>query len=136
MAPAPPVLAIGERENRGVIEARRSGFAVVLALAVWGPAVRADPPGATVRKKLTVPAALKSSPFDSDRFVTLPPGFELSVWARLPGARFLAVAPNGDVFVSQPGAGKVIVFRPDRAGGVPASFVYATGLRKPHGLAF
>jgi uncharacterized protein (TIGR03437 family) len=66
----------------------------------------------------------------------LPPGFEMSLWSRLPGARFIAVAVNGDVFVSQPSAGRVTIFRPDPNGGVPASFVYASGLRNPHGLAF
>ena len=60
----------------------------------------------------------------------------MSVWARLPAARFLTVAPNGDVLVSQPSSGKVMLFRPDPGGGVPASFVYASGLRNPHGLAF
>jgi uncharacterized protein (TIGR03437 family) len=116
--------------------ASRWCFGSVLSLAIVVPAVRADPPGATVRTKLLVPGALRVAPFDSDRYATVPPGFEMSLWARLPGARFIAVAANGDVFVSQPSAGRVMIFRPDPGGGVPASFVYASGLRNPHGLTF
>src|SRR5437588_240139 len=116
--------------------ARRRCFPFLLSLVIAGRVAWADPPGATIRTKLTIPDALRAAPFDTDRFATVPPGFEISLWARLPGARFIAVAPNGDVFVSQPSAGRVMVFRPDPAGGVPASFVYASGLRSPHGLAF
>lgn len=111
-------------------------FATAFVLSGFFPTVRADPPAATIARKVLVPSGLGAAPFDSDRSLTIPPGFEISVWARLPGARFLAVAPNGDVFVSQPSAGSVIIFRPNPGGGAPAMFVYTSSLRQPHGLAF
>ena len=101
-----------------------------------GPLALADPPGAVLSQTLAVPDSLRSAPFDTEKKLAIPPGFDIALWARLPGARFLAIAPNGDVFVSQPSTGSVVVFRPDPAGGVPASSVYLSGLRQPHGLAF
>ena len=47
----------------------------------------------------------------------------------------MAVAPNGDVLVSQPNAGKVTLLRPV-AGGVSQSFTFASGLRTPHDIVF
>ena len=99
-------------------------------------------PGASVRVKVQVPTGMRSSPFDIDRFLNLPPNFSIAVYARIGGARFLAVAPNGDLFVSQPGDinssdpnqnGKILIVRP-QAGGNPTVSEYASGLRKPHDL--
>lgn len=100
-------------------------FAAVLVsvLAVRAISV-AGPPGAAINQPL------------NSQSVTLPPGFQISVWAQLSGARFLTVAPNGDVFVSQPGLGQVSILRPDAKGGAPSSFVYVSGLSGPQGLAF
>ena len=95
----------------------------------------ADPPGAQVPVRVTVPAALATGAWASPKTLLLPPGFQISLWARLDNARFMAVAPNGDVFVSQPGGGAVYVYRPV-AGSLPKQFVYITGLRGPHGIAF
>ncbi|HVW85935.1 MAG TPA: hypothetical protein VHB50_14700, partial [Bryobacteraceae bacterium] len=94
------------------------------------------PPGAIVSQKLDVPASMRTDVFASDRYVNIPPGFRISVWFRLPDARFLAVTPAGDVLVSQPGLGNVMMLRPDPNGGAPALFTWATGLNAPHGLAF
>ena len=58
------------------------------------------------------------------------------VYARVSGARFMAVAPNGDLLVSRPGAGKVARVRPGGAGIDPTVSDYLTGLRKPHDLVF
>src|SRR5215831_6269540 len=107
-----------------------------LAILASAAALHADPPGALVSQKLVVPPSLRAGPFAQDRFIRLPPGFRLSAWARLSGARFLAIAPNGDVFVSTPASGRIVILRPDNAGGVPAQFVYDSGLRDPQGLAF
>src|SRR5947209_3449698 len=94
------------------------------------------PPGASVRQKVIVPQSMRTGIFATDQFLTTPPGFQISVWARVPDARFLAVAPNGDIFVSQPDLGSIIVLRPDAKGGDPARFVFANGLNLPQGLAF
>ena len=105
-------------------------------LAALGPTLMAAPPGATLQQKLIVPAALRNGIFASDHNITLPPGFTLSVWARVPDARFLGLAPNGDVFVSSPDSGRVTLLRPDRNGAVPGQSTWVSGLKQPHGLAF
>ena len=68
----------------------------------------------------------------------VPDGFRVSVFAGgFAQPRFMAVAPNGDVFVSDPRAGTVVVL-PDRDGNGKADgkTVFASGLNRPHGLAF
>jgi glucose/arabinose dehydrogenase len=94
------------------------------------------PPPASVSVKLDVPAALKNGIFSQDRYLTVPPGFRPALFASVPGARFLAVAPNGDVLVSNPGEGRVILLRPDPSGGLPRRNDFVSGLRLPHGIVF
>lgn len=67
----------------------------------------------------------------SNAALHLPPGFHIELWAvGLEDPRSMLLAPNADVFVSEPGAGRVDVFR----GGKRTSF--AEGLDHPFGLAF
>jgi glucose/arabinose dehydrogenase len=68
----------------------------------------------------------------------VPPGFAIDTWASgLPGPRAMALAPNGDVFVAESGAGTVAVLRDDRHGGTAdVVSAFATGLNKPFGIAF
>src|SRR5579864_5218514 len=94
-----------------------SAKAVLLVVSVLF-AASAAPPGAMVSAKLDVPDVLKNGTFATDRYLTIPPGFQISLFAAVAGARFMAVAPNGDVLVSQPDAGQVTLLRPI-AGGVP-----------------
>lgn len=110
---------------------RLASFCIFLAAGVSGAV-----PGASVQVKLEVPASLRTGTFAEDRYLNVPPGFKVSLFALVPGARFLAVAPNGDVLVSNPGAGRITLLRPDQAGGVPKSFTWASGLRNPHGIVF
>jgi glucose/arabinose dehydrogenase len=68
----------------------------------------------------------------------VPPGFKVSVFARgFEQPRWLAVAPNGDVFVADSAAGKVIVLG-DRHRWGKAEFrdVFADHLNLPFGIAF
>jgi glucose/arabinose dehydrogenase len=67
-----------------------------------------------------------------------PGGFQVSVYAKgFNTPRFLAVAPNGDVFVADSAAGEVIVLHdPERGGGTPEKLVFAEGLNRPFGIAF
>src|SRR2546426_8173448 len=63
--------------------------------------------------------------------LTLPPGFEISIYAQgLPGARMLAFSPTGVLFVSDLG-GRVMVV--PEAGRIQT---FAINLRQPHGLVF
>lgn len=68
----------------------------------------------------------------------LPHGFKIDVFASgLTGPRELRQAPDGDVFVSEPTASKVIVLRPSADGTKAASVsTFAQGLVLPYGLAF
>src|SRR5262249_58584026 len=91
--------------------------------------------GATVSTKVSVPASMRYSPFNVDRYLNIPAGFSISVFARVGAARFVAVAPNGDLLVSQPGSGKVVLVRPNPAGD-PTAHDFATGLRKPPDIVF
>ena len=73
--------------------------------------------------------------------LTVPDGFTVSSFAdQLPMARFMAMAPNGDVFVSQPvsrTAGVITVLRDaDRDGVAETRMTFASGLNRPFGLAF
>jgi glucose/arabinose dehydrogenase len=67
----------------------------------------------------------------------VPDGFTVEVFAtgfEMP--RTLRVAPNGDIFLSESGAGRVLVFRAS-AGGAPAKAeVFAENLDRPYGIVF
>jgi glucose/arabinose dehydrogenase len=91
-------------------------------------------PASTVRT-LDVPTTLASDTFSEPKQLTVPPGFGVRLWARVPHARFMALAPNGDVLVSVPDEGKIVLLR-ERANDVPQAFDFATGLKLPHGMVF
>jgi len=62
----------------------------------------------------------------------LPPGFEISIYARdLRTPRMIAVSPNDILFVSDIGGGRIWAI-PEAGRAV----VFASGLDRPHGLAF
>src|SRR3954452_21874132 len=66
----------------------------------------------------------------ADAKLHLPPGFHVSVFAAgLDDPRTLLQAPNGDVLVAEPGAGRILLLR-----GEPR-FTYANNLNEPFGLA-
>jgi glucose/arabinose dehydrogenase len=67
-----------------------------------------------------------------------PPGFAVDLFATgLNMPRVLRVAPNGDVFVAETGAGRVRVFHPVKAGAPAAQGeTFADGLQQPYGIAF
>lgn len=112
----------------------RSLAVLGLSVGLLRPASAQLPAAATV--PLTVPAALAGAPFNVPRALRVPAGFALAVYARVPGARFLAITPDGSLLVSQPGAGKVALVRPSGAGGLPQVTDFVTGLRNPHDMVF
>lgn len=109
--------------------------ATIVQDATLKQAALLQPAAASVSNKLEVPAALSAPPFDTERSLTIPPGFGIRVWARVPDARFMALAPNGDVLVSIPGEGRIVLLR-EREVNTPQQFDFATGLRKPHDMVF
>jgi glucose/arabinose dehydrogenase len=72
--------------------------------------------------------------------LTVPAGFTVNVFAGdLQFPRFMALASNGDVLVSEPlrGAGRITVLRDADGDGVAETReTFATGLNRPFGLAF
>ena len=72
--------------------------------------------------------------------LTVPAGFAVNLFAeKLEFARFMALAPNGDVFLADPvrGAGKITILRDaDKDGVAETRETFATGLNRPFGVAF
>jgi glucose/arabinose dehydrogenase len=68
----------------------------------------------------------------------VPAGFTVSIFASgFDEPRWLAVAPNGDVFVADSGVGRVMVLRdPRRRGAAESRELFADGLNLPFGIAF
>ena len=117
---------------------RLTTFLSCLATAgLLAPARAQTPLPAPAAVPLAVPAALAAAPFNAIHTMQLPAGFALAVYARVPGARFMAVTPDGGLLVSQPGAGKVALVRPAAtADAAPLVTDFVTGLRNPHDLVF
>jgi glucose/arabinose dehydrogenase len=77
-------------------------------------------------------------------FLAVPPelqvveGLQISVFAAgLASPRMLAFGPTGDLFVSLPGAGQVVVLSDqDHDGTADRTKIFAENLDRPHGLAF
>ncbi len=68
----------------------------------------------------------------------LPPGFSVNEFASgFDYPRWLAVAPNGDVFLTLPLKGEVVLLRDgDGDGKAERTGIFAAGFDRPHGLAF
>jgi glucose/arabinose dehydrogenase len=78
-------------------------------------------------------------PQPKDAKLTMPKGFEAAVYAEgnFQRPRWMALAPNGDVFLTDADANAVILLRDkDKDGRAEARFTFASGLNKPFGMAF
>ena len=109
---------------------------------------RYEKPG-TIRKitvnDLPKPFSTKSSSNGADVVsrpenawpVTLP-GFKVELYASgLDNPRLLRTAPNGDIFLAESDPGRIRVLRGVTSDGKPElSGVFASGLKKPYGIAF
>ncbi|GGR55012.1 sorbosone dehydrogenase [Deinococcus seoulensis] len=104
---APPVRRLGRAAGTALL-------AAALAAAGTGGAQGASPDGLSV-----------------------PDGFKVTLFADgFKKPRFMVVASNGDVLISDPSAGTVTVMPDrDRDGKADSRQVYASGLNQPHGLA-
>ncbi len=126
-------------------------WGLVAALMVPGAALAADHPGqkfqispASLAKPYATPATATEStavPRPIGAMPEVPRGFAVSIFAeKLSNARWMAVAPNGDVFLAEPTAsgGKITVLRDSNGDGkADKSFTFvSSGLVYPHGLAF
>lgn len=68
----------------------------------------------------------------------VPPGFKVSIFARgFAEPRWLALAPNGDVFLADSAAGAVVVLHDPQGSGIAESRdIFADHLNLPFGIAF
>jgi len=87
--------------------------------------------GASTDVALAVPDALRQAPFDAPRTLRVPAGFRAALHARVPGARFMTIDPDGQLLVSVPSRGTVL--RVDASGRVSELL---RGLARPHDLVF
>src|SRR5258706_6669585 len=126
------------------------------ALMAAGAAWAADHPGqkfqvspASLAKPYATPAVGNESttvPRPAGAMPEVPKGFAVSIFAEnLTDARWMAVAPNGDVFLAEPPrdgggreGGKITVLRDSNGDGkADKSFTFlSSGFVYPHGLAF
>ncbi len=97
------------------------------------------------KPQLPAPFATKSSgnpPEDTTPpygfLPTVPPGFRVNIFAaQFKEPRWLAVAPNGDIFLADSGAGKIFILRdPQHTGGAQQREIFATGVNRPYGIVF
>jgi hypothetical protein len=82
---------------QGLLSGRRTANVVLLLVSALmiTLAAKAAPAGASVSTVVQAPASMRTAPFDVSRSLIVPPDFRISVYARIPRARFMAVAPNG-----------------------------------------
>ena len=69
---------------------------------------------------------------------TVPQGFRVNLFAKdFKRPRWLTVAPNGDIFLADTGAGEIVVLRdPQNTGGAQEREVFSDGMKRPFGIAF
>jgi glucose/arabinose dehydrogenase len=111
------------------------GTAVVLAsLASIASACSATPDNASA----TVAGDTVGRVAALDGRLRVPAGFKITQFAAgLRGVRFMALSPDGVVYASQPGKGRIILLPDGNHDGYADSLaVVVTDLRQPHGLAF
>ncbi len=77
-------------------------------------------------------------PRTADDVPLVPDNFSIALFAEgLEHARNMEVAPNGDVFIAEPRAGKITVLRDTDGDGVADDrFTYIDNLNMPHGITF
>lgn len=119
----------------------------VLLASVYSAAQAADVPGqrfsispTSLPKPYASPAVDNTSqvvPRPTGALPKAPAGFVVSVFAAgISDARWMTIAPNGDVFLAESDPGKIVVLRPSADGSHAATVsTFASGFSQPHGLA-
>jgi glucose/arabinose dehydrogenase len=97
------------------------------------------------KPNLPAPYATKSADNGPDKeappegfLPKVPDGFKINVFAaKFKTPRWMAVAPNGDIFLAETGANQIDVLRdPQNSGGATEREVFATGTKLVFGIAF
>jgi glucose/arabinose dehydrogenase len=127
--------------------AKRAAAAFLAMILLSGAALAADQPGQKFLLKpsdlpkpyATPPVAHRNDviPRPANVMPRAPKGFTVTAFATgLTIARFMAVAPNGDVFLSERIPNKITLLRDSKGTGVADQrFTFAEGLRNPSGIA-
>jgi glucose/arabinose dehydrogenase len=115
-----------------------------IAVLMMAPGIRAqvtdgkkpDLPAPFASKSATNPAEEGKPP--QGFLPSVPKGFKINVFAAdFTEPRWMAIAPNGDVFLADSGAGKVVILRdPEHKGSAQQNEVFAKGLKQPYGIVF
>lgn len=94
-----------------------------------------DLPAPFVTKSVSNPADFVAR--EPGQMPVAPAGYDVSIFAEgLDHARWMAVAPSGEVFLAQPRIGEVtLLVDSDGDGGADVRVPFATGFETPHGLA-
>ncbi len=77
----------------------------------------------------------QAAELDISRLKT-PPGFRVSIFARVPGARMMAFSPAGVLLVTSTESGKVFALPASRRRGEAKPVLVLSDLNRPHGIAF
>jgi glucose/arabinose dehydrogenase len=97
----------------------------------------AGAPRPLVTTTIVVPSALREGPFTQERQLQIREGFTISLFARVPGARSLELAPWGELLVTQPREGRIVAARYSGGDGPAATNrTLVEGLECPYGMAF
>ena len=123
-------------------------FFLAAIFAVPGAALAAEAPGqhfeitpAQLPAPYATPATASRSqavPRPANARLNVPQGFQSNLFAEgLDHARWMAVAPNGDVFLAESNAGKITLLRDaDGDGRAEIRETYAQEYERPHGMVF
>ena len=113
-------------------------YSLATPLPAFPQNTQIDLPPPSTKIKIKVPSSLRRGVFGRSRYLMAPPGVEVSLYAGgLTEPRFMAADSRGNIYVSLPSKGMVVVLVDKNKNGVAEKkVVFADGLDKPHGLAF
>jgi glucose/arabinose dehydrogenase len=129
--------------NRKIAQAT----AYLACLAAFAVTVPVSPAQVTNGAKPDLPAPFASKSANNGAEETKPPkgflpqvpqGFKINIFAEdFKQPRWLATAPNGDIFLADSAAGKVVILRdPQHTGSAQQNEVFVSGLNQPYGIVF
>ena len=115
----------------------RAMVAVGLTLAAAGCSANEDAGGTEPAARSSRETGLVATTVGgTDHQIKAPPGWKVTRWAQVPGARLLAWTPDDRLLVSRPESGDVVALIPGQGDAAPAQETLVDGLNQPHGLAF
>ncbi len=124
-----------------------SAIPTIFAATLLGLAPTAHAQQVTNGKKPDLPAPFASKSANNGAEETKPPkgflpqvpsGFKINIFAEdFKQPRWMSIAPNGDIFLSDSGAGKVVILRdPQHTGSAQQNEAFVSGLNQPYGIVF